>query len=389
MSSTASTPTPDHYGPASLAGYDSALLDEAQHTASQAELQPVATPVTPAAEPCPKCEARTFTKGAEWCSACGWYPRLGFYVEPDPIVTGETQTGPKPWYREIPLWAWKLGAGLVVLGIVALVGRVITEDGSTARMVWALAMFVGGLLAVVVTHVMAYVTAIFDDAQLGPLDFVIRPLSVWASTLRRFPETFRRVAAAGWGLSSAFLAMAVVGGLPYYLLLSWAGDKAAPKTNLVQAVVSQGFESQEEGDGDLGGAIKNFAGEKGDEKDKDDKSKELDEKARELAKRPNSVDCVILGYLPQGKNSFESLVLGADVEGKLKVVGLVSEGIEPDLKAELFTRMQELHRKEPLVPTQIEAVWLDPKLTCRVRFKNWTEKKRLNGARFQETLTDL
>jgi len=385
MSSTANTP--DNYDTESLTGYDSATTAAVVDETVEATLSPAA-PTVPAAEPCEKCQARTFVRGAEWCTACGWYPRLGFYVEPDPVVETKAASGAKSWYQEIPLWAWKMAAGVVVLGILAIIGRLVTVDGSPARMVWALVMFCGGLLAILVTHALAYITAIFEDSQLGPLDFVIRPLSVWATTLRKFPDTFHRVAAAGWGLASVFLAVTVVGGLPYYLLWSWAGDKAAPKTNLVHAVVAQGIDEREEADGDLTGAMKDFAGEKGEEKD-DEKPAELDEAAREMAKRPRSIDCVILGYLPQGKNNFESLVLGADVEGKLKVVGMVSEGITPEHKTELMERMQELQRDKPLVPSQIEAVWLDPKLTCRVRFKNWTEKKRLDGPRFQETLTDL
>lgn len=386
MSST--TNTPDNYESASLVGYESttttALVDE--------KIETPPSPVTasvPAAEPCEKCQAGTFGRGAEWCTACGWYPRLGFYVEPDPVVETNATAVPKSWYQEIPVWAWKLAAGMVVLGIAAVIGRLITVDDSPARMFWALIMFCGGLLAVFVTHVLAYISAIFEDSQLGPLDFVVRPLSVWSTTLRKFPETFRRVATAGWGLSSAFLAVTVVGGLPYYLLWSWAGDKAPPKANLVHAIVSQGFEAQDEADGDLSGAIKDFAGEKGDEKDKEGQAEELDENARELAKRPRAVDCVILGFLPQGKNSFESLVLGADVGGKLKVVGLVSDGITPEIKTELFARMQDLQREAPIVPSNIEAVWLEPKLACRVRFTNWTDKKRLTSPRFQETLSDL
>ncbi|MBX3415303.1 MAG: hypothetical protein KF708_21645 [Pirellulales bacterium] len=391
MSSIASSSTSDQYDPTTLAGYETpvsvgpATADEPQVVANA----PAPASNAPAAEPCAKCQARTFTRGAEWCSACGWYPRLGFYVEPDPVADPNASSKPKPWYQEIPLWAWKLGAGVAALGLIAIIGRVLTTDGGLARMVWALAMFCGGLLAVSIAHVLAYANAVFHDAQLGPLDFVLKPLAVWGTTFRAFPETFRRVASAAWGFSSAFFAMAVVGGLPYYLLWSWTGDKAAPKTNLVHAVVSQGIDDRGTGNEDLAGSIKDFAGEKGDEKDKDQEKQPEDEAARELAKRPRSVDCVVLGYLPQGKTSFESLVLGADVDGKLKVVGLVSDGISPELKTELMERMKDLQRDKPLVPSQIEAIWLDPKLTCRIRFKNWTDKKRLSSPRLQEMLTDL
>lgn len=391
MSSTANPSTPDSYGPAAITGYESApvVVPPVASKPAGPVTEPQEERVAPAGQPCPKCEAPTFVKGAEWCSACGWYPRLGFFVEPDPVVDHSHPAKLKAWYEEIPVWAWKLGAGVAALGILAVVGRVLTMDGSPARMIWALAMFCGGLLAVFVAHALAYARAVFTDAQLGPLDFVLKPLSVWGTTFREFPETFRRVATAGWGLSSAFFAMAVVGGLPYYLLWSWAGDKPAPKSNLVQAIASQGIDEGGTGNEDLGGAIKDFAGEKGDEKDKDKEEVPQDEAARELAKRPRSVDCVVLGYLPQGKNSFESLVLGADVDGKLKVVGLVSDGIAPELKTQLMEQMQEIQRDKPLVPSQIEAVWLNPKLTCRVRFKNWTEKKRLASPRLQEMLTDL
>lgn len=336
----------------------------------------------PAGLPCPHCEQPTFTPGAQWCSACGFYPRLNIFVEPDPVVDPADARGSLPWYEEIPPWAWKLSAGLLVLAAIALGCRLATPDDGPLRMICALAMLGAGAVSVLVAHGLSYAHAVFADAQTGMFDLFTRPIRVWLPTIRDFPQTFNRVAAASWGLGGMFLAMAVIGGIPYSVLWDWGGEP--PKQNLVKAITAQGIEAGE-ADGDLEGAIEDFASQAA--------VTEGDDEEKEPTPPPNprklAVDCVIVGYTPLGDDDFDSLVVATDVDGQLRIVALVSQGISPEVRAELNRRMRELPRARPFIETNISARWVQPKLLCRVRFREWSSTKRLRSPEFETQLNEL
>lgn len=339
----------------------------------------------PLGEPCPKCQEPTFVPGAEWCSRCGFYPRLNIFVEPDPEETQATSNSDNPW-KQIPLWAWQLGAGVAVLAVAAVAARLATPDDSMARTICALSLLGAGALAVIVAHVVAYVAAIFSDGQMGVFDLFLKPLSVWGPTFNRFPDTFPRVASAGWGLSAMFFAVVVIGNIPYSKLWDF-GDAEPAKVNLVKAIASSGFEA-EEADGDLEGAIEEFAGQANPQPSTSETPKPKSRDEAELAQRPKSIDCVVLGYIPAGDDDLQSLVLGGDVQGQLRIVAVLREGIPPDEKQQLMADLRAIPLDRPFLSTNIEAEWVEPRIAVRVRFRDWN-RSRLRSPYFDKRLADL
>ena len=355
-------------------------LGEASVRTGDLDGQEIVAPDPNAGQPCPHCQQPTFVVGAQWCSACGYYPRLNIFVEPDPVVADTPARGALPWYQEIPAWAWQLSAGVLVLAAIAVGCRLATPDEGPLRMICALTMLGLGAVSLVGAHVLAYTHAVFADAQTGIFDAFTRPIRVWLPTIRQFPKTFPRVATACWGLAGMFLATAVIGNIPYSALFDFG--KAPPKQNLVKAITAQGIEAGE-ADGDLTGAIEDFAGQAA------PKPEEEKKPTPEPVTRKEAVDCVIVGYIPLGEDDFEALVVATDVEGQLRVVAIVSQGISPEDRADLNRRMRELPRKRPFVSTSIEADWIEPKLLCRILFREWTSNKRLRSPEFGSRLSDL
>jgi len=83
-------------------------------------------------------------------------------------------------------------------------------------------------------------------------------------------------------------------------------------------------------------------------------------------KRRLEMQCVIIGFTPRGTSDFASLILAAEDQGYLRLVGKVKHGLRPEvrtrLKAWLWTHGQEL----PVVPCRWAARWVRPELFCRV-----------------------
>ncbi|NLY01998.1 MAG: hypothetical protein GXY83_38435 [Rhodopirellula sp.] len=89
--------------------------------------------------------------------------------------------------------------------------------------------------------------------------------------------------------------------------------------------------------------------------------------------------CVIIGYIPS-RNGFRSLLVATQREGSLRYVGEVGVGLTRREWAELARRLPGKTRPEPIVPCPKKAVWLEPRMYCRVRSLGWTHSGRLRGA---------
>ena len=101
------------------------------------------------------------------------------------------------------------------------------------------------------------------------------------------------------------------------------------------------------------------------------------------------VDCLIVGFEPDGNRDFKSLILAAEVDGKLSSVGSVSAGIAQEVRDELNQQLRKLQRPEPFVPNHYAGIWVQPKLVCRVSAAEWSSNKRLVEPVFQQLLAEI
>ena len=362
-------------------------IDNGHHSAATAVLE---MPMVNAEQPspvtvdgCVKCSTPRDPK-IGWCPRCGYYPMLGTHVEVDPwngvqdgAVLAEQAEEPFSW-RDVPAWVWTLGGGAVVLLAISITARLVTPPDSSLRTAWALAQLAIGVFAFAIGHFGCYLFAIMDNDSLSLLDMIMKPISVWAPTVRDLPKSFRRSAAGLWGATAALLAIAVIGGIPYSALWNWGGERRV-KTNLVQAITQQAAQAGAT-DEDLEGAIGDFAGKAGAD---DLKNKEKD------IQRKRSAECLIIGFMPLGDSDFSSLILASVSNGQLRYVGTVADGIPADVRRELNQKMREMLRTEPFVKCTLPGVWVEPQLVCNIRFQNWTDSRKMNKPLFDQIMADV
>ena len=254
----------------------------------------------------------------------------------------------------MPSWARILCIGIVAIFGVSLVARVATAGSDFGRSVCGLLELAVGLTVFGTMHAVAAFKAIVKNHGLGIVDSLLHPYQVWQPTLEDLPHTSRRVWLGAWGLTAAICAIVVVGGIRYSAVLDdWGFRKRA----------------------DLAGASR------------------IEKKAvgPDVAATVEmlSHDCVVVGYnLSPADGSISELLLATLVGGELKYVGSITDGIPPEINAELVWRLVDLKQPTPSAHCPGSGIWVNPIVACKVSFKSWTEDQRMSGATFEELLAE-
>jgi ATP dependent DNA ligase C terminal region len=323
---------------------------------------------------CEKCQAPMKSDGVAVCRRCGWYARLGQFVDvdhawetyDDEAAPQAPQTAPshlQVWLNLLPRWAWILIGTAAAVVAESIAARILTAEGSTLRTTWSLTQLVFGAIAFAGCHLVTFLFAIADDADTGAFDFILRPLKLWIKAFKQLPARLWLANTAIAGLTAATMSIVVIGGLPYERLWDW-GFKQPPQPNLMGAVISQ--VQKVEGTGkDLEGAIGDFAGQAGDADGlgKGDKIPPPPPKPR------LSADCVILGFRIGKDEKIESLLLGTAFRHKLVFACTVKPQLSDEEGTGLLRMLQDSHSSRPYVATSAEAEWVVPKYSCRVTYE--------------------
>ena len=100
-------------------------------------------------------------------------------------------------------------------------------------------------------------------------------------------------------------------------------------------------------------------------------------------KRSQTLLCVILGFLRDETGGLKSLVVGAVEGGALVCVGRVGSGLTEEARRTLLAQLEPRVRPAPVVPTDLEAVWVEPGLFCRVSYVEKTRAGMLRAPVFK------
>jgi hypothetical protein len=323
---------------------------------------------TPGGGSCENCGAPGQDTRATWCRQCGYYAVLGRCVELDQEWESALDPNAQPTddrpslviaFKAIPRWVWP-ALGVVVLATgITLLGKMLTPDNSMLRVNWAFLHLATAMLAFLGAQVWACYQAAKCDSSIGLLDVIMRPIAIWKPAFADMPRSLRPLLIGVGGLTAS-VAVLTIGGFPYDYIFEEEIFKARPERKLEQAIAIQQERMKQ--------------------KKYEEELLALAEAKKEEKKdivRPVSQDCVIVGYVPSGsaETGFTSILVAAPVgeEKELHFVATVHEGITPAMRSELFAKFQSLHRNDPLVPCNVPgAMWVEPTLTCRVGFVEWT-----------------
>ena len=305
-----------------------------------------------------------------WCQSCGYYPAIGTCVDLAEWEQGsgegeffEAEEELTPLWLGIPIWAWQLSGGLLVIVIFTLLGKFLTPLGNVTQTKWAIWQSLVGFFTFLAVHVRFAISALSHDKELGLVDVVASPLKIWIEAIADFNKTFRMIAVGIGGLTATLMAHAVL-GIPYSEMISLdpapkkkitsplaAAAKMAGGDSGRQMTLEEAMEELAEGAGANALAAEN-------EEDTD--------KAEEEGRIVHEIDCLAVGYMPTSSQppGVRSLVIAVQTNRQWRVVGVVA--VESAMQDELIPVLEALRTTKPIVECSHPAVWLKPKLRCRV-----------------------
>jgi hypothetical protein len=177
-----------------------------------------------AAKACPQCGSTEPWGMTSWCPNCFYNPRLGPPVAQSPQdaegrhpLPGDSAHAESyvAAFKSIPLWAYGLGIGIVSVFVLSLCISLKLPKTGYERAIWTVIQGSIGLIAAATAHVMVFFKAIPNTDKYGPFDLFIKPLDFWRYAIRKLPSGAWRLWMFSWGLTAAFCAFVLIGGIRY------------------------------------------------------------------------------------------------------------------------------------------------------------------------------
>lgn len=338
----------------------------------------VATIEAPVVEfPCAEC-GQDMGEQASFCRHCGYYPKIGTCVD---VADWETdfengeyvgaEPEQLPAWRSIPEWSWQLAAGLVVVVAISVAGSILTPEGSPVRTSWALGQTGLGLLVFLAAHLRVGIRALSEDRDLGLLDLATSPFRIWIGAAMDYPRSFRWVVVGLGGFVAIVMAHAVL-GIPYSELINLDAKPVVKeeRKSPVAAMAKMGGGGSK--DMTLEEAMEEFAGDSGAGALAEAAENPLqEEEDEEKEVRTRELNAIVVGCIPASPDdpSITGIVAAVKMNGKWASVGVVSDGVTPEVGAALQSHVQRLRTAKPFVRCRETATWLKPRVRCRIEVK--------------------
>ncbi len=341
---------------------------------------------------CSKCSAPD--EGYAICRVCGYYPKLGSYVEVDYEMEGLVEEE-KPAGFQLPSWTnTAIAINLVIIAESVAVSFVLPLD-SSSRMAWSLLHLIGGAMTILAFQFRGTVWAIMDDTSVTAVDCIVWPPRAWEAVAVRLPEASRHFIGATVGVIAVLMSLLVLRSVPYSSPFAIDEEPQPKRKSVVSQVMSQAKpkagkpkESMEQSLNSFAedAGAKDAAGDGTAKSDEEEKSKaEAEMKAAldqvipedELEGREKVVHTarsIIVGYYTSDTNPNEvsSIVVATasrfnNSRSKFEILGSISVQGTPQAE-QLMNRLRGTERAEPFVESHISAVWVEPKVRCEIDF---------------------
>jgi hypothetical protein len=227
--------SPGATGPNPGAPSQSALaaLQAAAKTASAAS-SAAADPSKPEAKACPQCGSTEPWGISSWCPNCFYHPRLGQPVAappPDPEVreflpgnSGQSESLTAV-LKSIPVFVHVLWIGVVAIFVLSVCATLKLPKGGCERAILTLAQASIGLIAAGTAHVLVFFKAIPNTDKYGPFDLLFKPFDFWRYAIHKLPTGAWQLWLVAWGLTAAFAAIVLIGGVRYSVLFETKSTK--------------------------------------------------------------------------------------------------------------------------------------------------------------------
>lgn len=353
--------------------------------------------VTEAGPVCEKCGADIQSRESLICQRCGWYASINSYVEIDHALEGielaNSAANKKVASKErfaLPAWAWVLLACVLSVIAESVLARLSTPPESLVRTIWSVSQLIVGAVALAVSHFIAHILLSRDDSEVGLVDLLVKPFRPWITLCSRLPDHQFVCHLGAVGLTAVLGATLVIGGIPYERLLDW-GFKKPVKQSLVGAIAAQ-VRGKEGRSDSLEESVQAFAGEQdltegGDGGGK--KSKTQSPKAQPLTPlERRQEDCLVVGYRANDEGLAYLVYLAGESSGQLRYVGQTTLRLPLDELRRFSRQLAGIHAGNPFVKMAPDekAVWVEPKLACRVSYTKRGQKGGLLDIQLESLL---
>lgn len=358
---------------------------------------------------CPRCHTTVSWGQSSWCPQCGFYPAVDT-ADPDgkswadslPQVPDEEQDTGQSVLQTIPVWFWIMMGG--VLGIMAfsVAMRLMFPDEESPRGMIAIAQLIVGLLCTVVAHIVASRAALSADRRVNLTDVLVNWFSVWQPTITCLPGTCRRVWFVVWGGVAMLTATTIIGGIDYSAPFR-TEPKEVPKVNMLGAAVGAitgAAREKADGAASLDDALAQVSDPSQMGLDEDGMPGDLDEQLaaigaagemtleelEEMKKfiARGTMNCTIYGVVTDSRSVPTSfLFCGEFGERLFHVAEIRAADLPPEQFRIIAVRLYTAVRPEPMIPSELEAVWVEPKVTCRLQFESISDDHIMQKPEFQ------
>jgi hypothetical protein len=265
-------------------------------------------------------------------------------------VAGQSAVAFWQLVRVLPKWVWvTLGGTALILG-GSLAGDALLPAESFRRAVWSLTQLIVGLVLIFGTQIYGVIRLSSPKTGVEGREFFPFSPRLWRRILRELPATRWLVHLETWGLTLTVCATVIVGNFLYWAQIFL--PHAYANEDLRKAA-----EARELGK-DTGESTAIFSG--------GSNAAVLPTADMKQDSRP-SVQCAIIGYVPDEDGLPTALALARLSEGKLVYCGMVKRGFLPREAEELRELLSKSVRAEPLIKgLQVDAVWVKAGAYCDV-----------------------
>ena len=101
-------------------------------------------------------------------------------------------------------------------------------------------------------------------------------------------------------------------------------------------------------------------------------------------KKHETLACVVIGFVPEGKDDFGSLIVATEEDGALTCVGRVGTGFDARLRRQINEFLWSHLRDKPVIANKEKGRWVEPGLYCEVTCMERTADGHLRAPVFKE-----